>query len=87
MPGGTVRWRCIVPRDPSNRKLRGGFELHRAFEVSLDGDQARVIYERLIPEVPCEPGEAFCEVTRSTGARVRVSAQVQVAGCDLSTEP
>lgn len=82
MPGGTVRWRCIIPRDPLNRKMRGGFDLHRTFEESLDGERARAVFERLIPEVPCEPGDAFCEVTRASGSRVRVTAHVQVAGCD-----
>jgi hypothetical protein len=82
MPGGSVRWRCIVPRDPENRKLRGGFEEHRAFEVELDGAGARVLYERVIQEIPCDPGDAFCEVTRASGARVRVSTSVQVAGCE-----
>lgn len=78
---GNVRWRCTIPKDAANRRMRGGFEYYRSFEESLDGAAARVIFERVFQEVPCDPGPAYCEVTRNDGKTSRVTAQLGVAGC------
>lgn len=82
MAGGNVRWRCRVQKHPDNRKLRGGFEFYRTFEETMDGDSARITYERVFLEVPCNPGAAFCEVTRASGKRLRVVSPFNVAGCE-----
>lgn len=81
MPNGAARVQCHVPKNPENRKLRWGIELVQSEEVSLDGDAAPVTWERVIQHIPCDPGAAFCEITRVNAHVVRVAMSFQVVGC------
>lgn len=76
-----MRLTCKVPREAANRKLRAGFEWWTAYEVSLEGEQAPTTFDRWFQHVPCDPGLAFCEVTKETGRTIRVALPVSVAGC------
>ena len=80
--GGAVRWRCEVPRDPENRGLRGGFA-YRTFGETMDGAAAPRVYQRIFSDVPCDPGNAFCEVKKSDDRVIRITAQVVVSCGEL----
>lgn len=81
--GQALRLTCKVPRDASNRRVAYGMTLVGSSERQMEGEASRVTYEMLIEHVPCEPGEAFCEVWRTGGGRpVRVSREVTTVGCD-----
>lgn len=79
--GGSVRLTCKVTPHPDNRLLQMGFTVWRQSERQLEGDNAPITWEEMYHKVPCDPGDAFCRVTRSNGSIINQSTSIEVSGC------
>lgn len=82
MKGATARLVCRVPPYSENRRVRWGFSEYLVDERQLDGEKSRITWEAFFDHMPCEPGEAFCEVFRNDGRSTRVRQTIQVVGCE-----
>lgn len=82
-PGGDLRLTCRVPRDARNRWLEYGIVDYAPGSFrQLDGEQARITWETLIPKIPCGSGPAYCAVHRNDQSSDLVSADFLVVGCE-----
>lgn len=81
MSGSTVHVKCRVPLDAQNRSVVWGFRLWNKSYRQLDGEESRITHETWWDRIPCEPGAAFCEVTRADRKSVAVEVTVEVIGC------
>ncbi len=80
--GGTVRVTCRVPRHALNREVVWGFENYLADTRQLDGEESRITWEAFFTHMPCDAGNAFCEVKRADGTKARLTQHVEIAGCE-----
>ena len=82
MAGNTVILTCHVPKHPDNRLLEYGIiGTQVGSQRQRDGSASPITWQFEIKRVECESGPAYCAVRDSHGQWTRVTAQIQVAGC------
>lgn len=81
--GADVRVTCRVPRHPDNRALKIGFEFWTTKFIQLEGEQSRITFDFYLRGILCDPGRAFCLVSRPNET-LQVTTNVVVTGCDPS---
>lgn len=81
MAGSTLRLTCRVTPHPDNRKLRAGFTNWTETERDLKGAEAPITHQFMWNRVPCEPGEGFCTLVRTTEVK-RSALNIEVTNCN-----
>lgn len=79
--GQAARITCRVRPDHDNRGLQMGFTDYLSDGFQLDGEDSRITWQATFEHIPCNPGDAFCAVTRRTGLKM-VHMTLAVHGCD-----
>ena len=66
MAGASIRLTCRVTPHPDNRELSMGFTNWTESVRQLEGADAPIIHQITRGPVPCDPGEAYCRLKRTT---------------------
>jgi len=82
MAGGTVRVTCRVARNEENRGLTIGIENYTSSLAQIWGDAGPVTFEKTFSHIPCEAGEALCQLVDYKGKITVARSNLEVAGCD-----
>lgn len=81
MVGQGVGLTCKVTPHPDNRQLRMGFKMWQTSTRQLEGEAAPITWNQIFNRIPCDPGEAFCLLTRADGKTFGATIEVAVGGC------
>lgn len=76
-----IRVTCKVPRDARNRSVTLGFSEWTRSTRPLEGENSKITHDLYLDRIPCDPGDAFCTLTRADAPDVSIHLTVTVAGC------
>lgn len=83
MAGSSVRITCTVPKDATNRWLGMGVTGYTSSEINLEGAEAPVTRSMYFHHVPCDTGNAWCEVIDAMGNHYTSTKELVVGGCGI----
>lgn len=72
---------CRALRDERNRGLTVGIAGYRSSYVQLDGEAAAITHQILFEHIPCDSGDAFCDLVDNRAAHAIVRQAFQVVNC------
>lgn len=81
MAGNAARITCKVPREERNRGVTIGIANYRSSYDQIDGLDGAITHQVLFEHIPCDAGDAYCDLEDNLHGHTQARQGFQVAGC------